>query len=231
MSPAMALSDSIFPTLSFIAFLCLVVGLIIHGVHSKSVESDRSYERSRQQYDQSQVDAALRGATLDLARRKAGLEPLGFENTPPVAKFLRHAAQVASPAPVATTPASPAVVVAAVPQPEPIPVGEVLSEDTLLPTPETTVLIPERILSVPLAEGVNGVIGFYAGESVAVRSIHVADPAKFGLPVSDYSAGQSVLDGRTDEQLLADAIALFPGVFLKIVTDPATEQALRIRTA
>lgn len=207
----------------FFVLVCVVV-LAIHLWRGKRAEErshDLAERKHRDSIRQAALDASMRGSTLDLARRKAGLEPLGFDNAPAIAKFLGSNAQAtaAQPAPAASAPQ------------EQIPVGEVLSEDDTLPVPEASVLIPERILTVPLAPGVNGVIGFYAGESVAIRSIHVADPAKFGLPVSDYSAGQVVLDGRSDEQLLADATALFPGVFLQIVTDPATEQALRIRAA
>lgn len=209
-------------TFDFFFILMIVVVAVVILINNNAAQErqfTQTEEKQKQATQQASLDAAMRGATLDLARRKAGLEPLGFDYSPAMVKFLDQAR------------ANSVQPIAAPVQDEPIPVGEVLSEDTVLPVPETSVLIPERILSVPLAPGVNGVIGFYAGESVAIRSIHVADPAKFGLPVSDYSAGQVVLDGRSDEQLLADATALFPGVFLQIVTDPATEEALRIRAA
>lgn len=206
----------------FFVLVVVVVGAII--LYRNNRTENRAHDLAERKFQdstrQAAIDTSMRGSTLDLARRKAGLEPLGFDNAPAIAKFLDKDL----PAPVAQLDADPVL-------DEPIPVGEVLSEDDVLPVPDATVLIPERILSVPLAPGVSGVIGFYAGESVAVRSIHVADPAKFGLPASDYSAGQVVLGDRSDEQLLADATALFPGVFLQIVTDPATEQALRIRAA
>ena len=211
------------PTFDLFFILTIAVIAVVILVNNKRTE-ERSFAQSeakqRESARQSQLDTALRGATLDLARRKAGLEPLGFDNAPAIAKFLGAQVQAAAAQPSAEPVLD-----------EPIPVGEVLSEDSVLPVAEASVLIPERILTVPLAPGVNGVIGFYAGESVAIRSIHVSNPLKFGLPVSDYSAGSIVLDGRSDEQLLADATALFPGVFLQIVTDPATEEALRIRSA
>jgi hypothetical protein len=211
--------NPVFDFFFILCLICIAVAILIHNHNEAEKHRLLQAEKQAEAAKQAQLDTAMRGATLDLARRKAGLEPLGFDNAPALVRFLNTST-------AATVQPSPDIA-----QDQPIPVGEVLDENAPLPVAEASVLIPERILSVPLAPGVNGVIGFYAGESVAVRSIHVADPSKFGLPVSDYSAGQVLLDGRSDEQLLSEATALFPGVFLQIVTDPATEAALRIRVA
>lgn len=224
----MDFSDRIYPSIAFAIFCIIFIYRFIRQEQETKEEADRADERAQRQHEQAMLDTALRGAVHDLARRKAGLDPLGFENTPQVAKFLSSAVPVPA---LPTTPAVPAAVLAASPQPQPIPVGEVLSEDAPLPSPEVAPLIPERILSVSIGYRVTGVIGFYAGESMVIRTIHVENPAEYGLPAADYSAGQFLLDGRSDEQLLADAATLLPGVFVRISSDPATEKALRIRAA
>lgn len=214
----MYVSPSTVSQLILFVLLPVILFLAIKQYRAIGREEKRSDLRLQHQGQQQLVDTAIRGSTLDLARRKAGLEPLGFDVAPGIALALGTTAPAV--APVAS--------VAAEPQDEPIPVGEVLSEDSILPTPEASVLVPERVLTVPLVAGVHGIICFFAGESVALRRIHVEDPVKFGLPSADYNAGQVVLAGHTDEQLLADAVSLFPGVFLQILTDPGTEEALRV---
>ena len=226
----MSVASSAFPFFIFGFGFCLAIFVlytIISGQRQAEVDDQTAREdRLRQQA----LDTAIRGADLDLKRLKAGLQPLGFENSPVLVKFVAPAAV----APAAQQPAVPHIAAPQQPaaqSPEAIPVGEVLEEDDTLPVPEVNVLIPERILSISLAPGVHGIIGFYAGETVAVRSIQVSDPQRFGLPAAEYAAGSVTLDGRTEDELLADATALLPGVFLRVLTDPATEQALRIRAA
>lgn len=219
---SLALLDPIYPTTLFVVFIGLVVFGVIAGVNKNQREEERSDQRARQQTEQSRIDAAMRGVTIDLARRKAGLEPLGFDQHVDMQRFLGrafgHEPMVALP-------------VLSAPPTESASADDVIPQDEPLPLPEVSVLIPDRILSFELAKGVNGVIGFYAGEIVALRSIQIAEPEKFGLPASEYSCGQVEVNGRSDEQLLVDAMSLAPGVFMQILTDPATEQALRSRAA
>ncbi|TXH00016.1 MAG: hypothetical protein E6R08_00855 [Nevskiaceae bacterium] len=227
-----ALSHTAFPAITFAVFLVLFVMAIVHGIRKNARDERRADARNLQQHEQWKVDTALRGVTTDLARHKAGLDQYGFGDVAAIGQFLRLPSDLV-PVVVSAPSAPVSTPVAAVVQPAPAsaPAVEVLAEDEPLPVPEVAVLVPDRIISHMLASGVNVVIGFYAGELVAVRTIQVADPVEYDLPASEYSFGQVEVSGRSDEQLLNDAMTIAPGVFLQIVSDPAVEQALRNRAA
>jgi hypothetical protein len=229
-----------------LAFLVLAIVILYFQHVSVTAERDAAARRDAQKRDddlhKANVDWALRGATLDLARLKAAQPMLGFAETRVLAKLVPTpvvTAPVVSAPVVAAVATTPVAAVAAVPSVPPVPAPPVASTPVVaavapvsvgnqaIDVPEVSAVFPSRVLTREVCEEAFVVMGYYPDFDRSICTLVLTGGLATQSGWTEYELGASRA-GTSDEQAMSDALELAGPTLMAILSDPQTEHALRV---